>query len=61
MVYSSRQSILVIDPRVKTFSTRKMHIRVHASVWLAARLFASLQRIAYYHGLKWTCTKTGTD
>jgi len=50
MVYSSRQ----------TFSKRKMHVWVHASVWLAARLFASQQRIIYC-GLKLARKKTGPD
>ena len=51
MVYSSRQ----------TFSTRRIHVWVDASFWLADRLVASQQRIAYCHGLKWARRKTGTD
>jgi len=34
---------------------------MHASVWLAARLVASLYRILSCHGLKRACRKIGTE
>jgi hypothetical protein len=60
MVYTSRQNMFVTDA-LKTFSTRKIHVWLQASVWRAAHLFASLQRIAYCHGLKRARSKCGTD
>jgi hypothetical protein len=57
MVYSYRQSMFVIDLRVKNIFDTKVHVWVQASVWLAA----SPQRIAYCDGLKLARRETGTD
>jgi len=52
--------MFVIDLHVKNIFNMQNTCTVHARVWLAARLVASLQHIAYCHGLKRTCRKTGT-
>jgi len=61
MVYSYQQSMFVIELRVQIIFDNKIHVWVHANVWLAARFVVSLQRTAYCHGLKWARRKIGTD